>query len=381
MLTSKELNWFRFVVKSIVLPTVGSYFIASRISFIYDDNVFIKNVLSAIGFIVIAGMLYLLIRNIYRSFIRRPRDVRSYGKWAIVTGSTSGIGEVFCHELASRGMNILQIARNEDKLRKVAADIKSAGYVRRGSDDDNKEEEDSSIRVEYLVHDFSAGGDNAATITTFLANLESKLTELSTDDDDGGGGIGMLVNCVGVSNDAPCLTHELDENMVNQMLNINNNGTTYVTRSVLPFMTKRKKGAVITISSGSATHATPLLSIYSATKAYGRQLTRSMYYEYKEYGIDCLLCHPYYFLSNLYRRPKPRLAAPHPRSVVRGCLSHLGYEAETYGYWVYRFSMLFLLAKEDFAVAFLEQLKTTRERVLERRRRRATAAREDSKNK
>lgn len=38
------------------------------------------------------------------------------GKWVLVTGATSGIGEAFCDELAKQGMNIILVARNREKL-------------------------------------------------------------------------------------------------------------------------------------------------------------------------------------------------------------------------------------------------------------------------
>jgi short-subunit dehydrogenase len=42
------------------------------------------------------------------------------GAWALVTGSTGGIGEALADELASRGFNIMLLSRSAEKLRQTA---------------------------------------------------------------------------------------------------------------------------------------------------------------------------------------------------------------------------------------------------------------------
>jgi 17beta-estradiol 17-dehydrogenase / very-long-chain 3-oxoacyl-CoA reductase len=55
---------------------------------------------------------------------------------------------------------------------------------------------------------------------------------------------------------------------VNKLIRCNIIGMDEMTRLILPQMVERKKGAVINLSSLSAAMCTPLLSIYSGTKAY-----------------------------------------------------------------------------------------------------------------
>lgn len=45
------------------------------------------------------------------------------GKWAVVTGSTDGIGKEYALQLAAKGLNIVLLARNGDLLREVAQEI------------------------------------------------------------------------------------------------------------------------------------------------------------------------------------------------------------------------------------------------------------------
>ena len=52
--------------------------------------------------------------------------------WAVVTGASSGLGVAFADRIASEGVGVVLVARREDKLREVAADLRR----RRGVDTD-----------------------------------------------------------------------------------------------------------------------------------------------------------------------------------------------------------------------------------------------------
>ena len=50
--------------------------------------------------------------------------VKKYGKWAVVTGCTQGIGTSYVHELAKRGMNLVLISKNQIKLSELEEHLK-----------------------------------------------------------------------------------------------------------------------------------------------------------------------------------------------------------------------------------------------------------------
>ncbi len=56
-----------------------------------------------------------------------PERYGPKGSWAVVTGSTDGIGKAFAMELASRGFNIVLISRNIDKLNATAKEVQAKG--------------------------------------------------------------------------------------------------------------------------------------------------------------------------------------------------------------------------------------------------------------
>uniref|UniRef100_A0A8C7ERE3 Very-long-chain 3-oxoacyl-CoA reductase n=1 Tax=Neovison vison TaxID=452646 RepID=A0A8C7ERE3_NEOVI len=45
------------------------------------------------------------------------------GEWAVVTGSTDGIGKSYAEELAKHGMKVVLISRSQDKLNQVSSEI------------------------------------------------------------------------------------------------------------------------------------------------------------------------------------------------------------------------------------------------------------------
>ena len=50
--------------------------------------------------------------------------VKKYGKWAVVTGCTQGIGRSYVDELAKRGMNLVLISRDRIKLSELEEYLK-----------------------------------------------------------------------------------------------------------------------------------------------------------------------------------------------------------------------------------------------------------------
>ena len=62
---------------------------------------------------------------VWRRFLASPINIRQKyaGKWALVTGSTDGIGKAYSFALAKRNMNIILVSRTQSKLDSTASEI------------------------------------------------------------------------------------------------------------------------------------------------------------------------------------------------------------------------------------------------------------------
>ena len=68
----------------------------------------VSNLVLAYLAVRLGSFLFRLVR-VY--FLSTPLDVTKLGEWAIVTGSTDGIGKAYANALASKGLNIVLVSR------------------------------------------------------------------------------------------------------------------------------------------------------------------------------------------------------------------------------------------------------------------------------
>lgn len=263
----------------------------------------------------IATVIYLGVKTgllIYRgikSLLASPTDVTELGSWALVTGATDGIGKAYSFALAARGLNVVLVSRNPDKLKDVASLI----------------EANHKVKTKIVTVDFKTSD------AEYLPRVREAVQGLV---------IGVLVNNVGMMYDFPeeFLAVDSGEEMFRDMVSVNITSVNAMTRLCLSDMVERKKGAIINIASIASVLPGPLISVYGATKAYVDRFSTSLRQEYSCMGIEVQTVLPGYVVSNMSRVPES-LFAPSADNFVKSALSHLGVNSRTTGYWGHYFMM------------------------------------------
>jgi short-subunit dehydrogenase len=180
-----------------------------------------------------------------------------YGPWALVTGASSGIGEHFARQLARAGFNLLLVARREDRLRDLRAEL---GQRRRRE-------------FEPVVAD--------------LADPEAvERVVASTTDRD----VGLLVSNAGFGLKGGFLSH--DRARLEAMLNVNARAPLLLAHALLPRLRKRATGGIILTGSQEGEAPFPWSTAYAATKAFVHSLGMGLYGELVGTGIDVLVLAP-----------------------------------------------------------------------------------------
>jgi len=156
--------------------------------------------------------------------------------------------------------------------------------------------------------------------------------------------ITILVNNVGIASDYLKYFHEHDVEEMDKMVRINIEAPNHMTKLIIPQMMERKMGAIINLSSTSAEEgiATPLFSIYGASKAYNKKFSDTLSAEYKQYGIDVLCVHPGFVTSKMTRLRNPSLFVCDEVTLARCSLDKLGYYKSINPWYMHSLNALFL---------------------------------------
>ena len=207
-------------------------------------------------------------------------------KTALVTGAARGIGRATARHLCRLGARVAVTDRDGDGARSVAEALVGEGYEAIGLPCDVSDAGAVADAVARTADRF--GGvdllDHNAAWTDFRSDLDAEQVDLDTWD---------------------------------RVLATNATGGLHLVRAVLPLMRARGGGAIVLISSGSASIGEHRRVAYGVSKAAVEQLSRHVAARYGRDGIRCNVVAPGFILTETAARGVPeagrvRLADQNP---------------------------------------------------------------------
>lgn len=164
----------------------------------------------------------------------------------LVTGASSGFGEEFARRFAATGSDLVLVARREERLRLLAAELSAL----------------HAVDVQVLPADLAA--DGAA------ARIGEELVARGIEVDG-------LVNNAGFGIDGPFA--EAEPARVQGLLQVNVVALTELTRLLLPGLIAAPAGVLVNVASTAAFQPLPGIALYAASKAFVRSLTEALWVE------------------------------------------------------------------------------------------------------
>jgi len=177
---------------------------------------------------------------------------------AIITGSSAGIGRVYAERLAARGRDVVLVARREDRLREIAADL----------------QERFAIKADVLVADLSAAAGVAAVADRIASDPA----------------VTMLVNNAGFSMLKPLA--DTPQDVIASMVALNVTALTSLSKTALVAFKGRGGGTIVNVGSAAGFAPYPGIPVYGATKAYVYLFTQSLQSEVENTGVRVQLVLP-----------------------------------------------------------------------------------------
>jgi len=169
----------------------------------------------------------------------------------LITGASSGIGEVYAERLARRGHDLVLVARSADKLEALAVRLRA----------------ETGVSVETLPADLTDAAD--------LAKVEARLRDDTA--------IDTLVNNAGIAGESTLI--EADPDYLTGMINLNIVAVTRLTTAIAPRLAAHGAGTIVNLTSVTALMPDGFTAVYPATKAFVLAFTEALQAELGPKGV------------------------------------------------------------------------------------------------
>ena len=172
---------------------------------------------------------------------------------ALITGASSGIGWELARLFAADKTNLVLVARRQDKLDQVAAELRR----------------DHGVQVQVLAKDLA---DPQSPQAIFDALAAENVT------------VDILVNNAGFGAVGSVADLPMEKQM--EMVQVNVTALTHLTRLFLPGMIQRRSGGIFNVGSTAGFQPGPYMAVYYATKAYVLSFTEALAEEVIGTGVQ-----------------------------------------------------------------------------------------------
>ena len=170
----------------------------------------------------------------------------------LISGASSGIGYELARQFASNEYNIIAVARNLEALLNLKKEL----------------EQEHNIKV----HVFKKNLNNINEIKSLINELDEMKLKVN-----------ILINNAGFGYVNEFIEEDYEKD--NEMINLNINALTYMTKIISKRMIRQKSGKILNVASTGAYCGGPYTAVYYATKAYVLSFSEALNVELKPYNI------------------------------------------------------------------------------------------------
>lgn len=217
--------------------------------------------------------------------------LHSYGPWAVVTGASSGIGRAFAELLAAQGLNLVLVARSQDRLHATADSLAQRHQI--------------SLKI----------------VAVDLGTLDGPVWLLAQTK---GLDVGLLVQAAGFGTAGDYLAIPAEAEL--DMIGVNCRAVQELARGFGERFAARGRGGMILLSSIVAFQGAPRSAVYAATKAFVQTLAEGIAPDLAARGVDVLAVAPGPVRTGFAKRARMTMASADTADVVaRQTVAALGH--------------------------------------------------------
>jgi len=199
---------------------------------------------------------------------------KQYGPYALVAGGSNGLGAAFAESLARRGLNLVLMAREQERLEATAKQLKE------------------KYSVDILTFAVDLADYEKVKSLIISANVS----------------IGLFVYNAAY---APIGLFEItDENQLSLAAAVNVRTPLLLSKLLSPPMIQNERGGIVLMSSLAGAQGSPKLAAYAATKAFNAVLAEGLWKELRPHGVNVIGCVAGAILTPGYQQAEKTKPAP-----------------------------------------------------------------------